>query len=292
MGRSKKDVDMLVLEALSIEADAAREAGVSGYMARVLTQAAIPHSRVKETYFQRSNGVVAVTLSDVAGIGLPFGSYPRLLLAWITSEAVKTRDPLLEFGPTLSGFMAELGLLPTGGRWGTIQRLREQMARLFSCAISCHYTDEHVEQGAQLLVAREYNLWWNPKKPDQAALWGSTVRLSSDFFKELVDHPALVSMRALRELKQSPMSLDIYCYLVYRYSYLTKKTSIPWEALQSQFGAGYPVTVDGLRDFKKRFRQALERIRPVYPNARFEIERAGITLLPSRTPAKQLGLNL
>ncbi len=292
MGRAKKDVDKLVLEALSIEAEAAQEAGVSGYMARVLTQAAIPHSSVKDRIFQRSNGVVTVTLSDTAGIGLPFGSYPRLLLAWITAEAVKTRDPLLEFGPTLSGFMAELGLLPTGGRWGTIHRLRDQMTRLFSCAISCRYSDEHIEQGSQLLVARDYNLWWDPKKPDQAALWGSTVRLSSDFFNELVDHPALVSMRALRKLKQSPMSLDIYCYLVYRYSYLKRKTSIPWEALQSQFGAGYPLTVDGLRDFKKRFRQALERIRPVFPGARFELERNAFTLLPSRTPANQLALDL
>ncbi len=289
MGRSKKDIDNLVREALALEADTARAAGVTGYMARVLTQAAIPHSRVSESLFRRTNGMLTVTIADVSGIGLPFGSYPRLLLAWITTEAVKTGDPLLEFGPTLSGFMAELGLLPTGGRWGTIHRLREQMVRLFSSAISCHYTDQDVDLGAQLLVAKDYNLWWDPKKPDQTALWGSTVRLSTDFFNELIEHPNPVSMRALRELKQSPMSLDIYCYLSYRYSYLERKTSIPWEALQSQFGAGYPTSVDGLRDFKKRFRQAAERIRKVYPSARFELERGCVTLLPSPTPLRHLG---
>ena len=286
MGRPKKDIDQLVREALAIEADAAREAGVAGYMARVLTQATIPHSRVTESLFQRTNGAVTVTIADVSGIGLPFGSYPRLLLAWITTEAVKTKDPLLEFGPTLSGFMAELGLLPTGGRWGTIHRLREQMVRLFSSAISCRYSDETTDLGAQLLVAKDYNMWWDPKKPDQAALWGSTVRLSTDFFNELVEHPNLVSMRTLRALKQSPLSLDIYTYLAYRYSYLKRKTSIPWEALQRQFGAGYPNSVDGLRDFKKRFRQALERIETVYPNARFEVERECFTLRPSPVPMR------
>ncbi len=289
MGRSQKDIDKLVREALALEADTARAAGVTGYMARVLTQAAIPHSRVSESLFRRTNGAVTVTIADVSGIGLPFGSYPRLLLAWITTEAVKTGDSLLEFGPTLSGFMSELGLLPTGGRWGTIHRLREQMVRLFSSAISCHYTDQDVDVGAQLLVAKDYNLWWDPKKPNQAALWGSTVRLSTDFFNELIEHPNPVSMRALRELKQSPMSLDIYCYLSYRYSYLERKTAIPWEALQSQFGAGYPTSVDGLRDFKKRFRQAAERIRKVYPAARFELERGCVTLLPSPAPVRNLG---
>ncbi len=286
MGRSKKDIENLIREALALEADAARAAGVTGYMARVLTQAAIPHSRVNESLFQRSNGVVTVTIADVSGTGLPFGSYPRLLLAWITTEAVKTDDPLLEFGPTLSGFMSELGLLPTGGRWGTIHRLRDQMVRLFSSAISCHYTGDDVDVGAQLLVAKDYNLWWDPKKPDQAALWGSTVRLSQDFFAAITAHPVLLSMGVLRALKQSPMSLDIYCWLSYRQHTLQQPTEIPWAAVQWQFGAGYPDTVDGLRDFKKRFKQAAERVQAVYPGGRLTYERNHLVLEPSPRQAR------
>lgn len=264
-----------------MEDEEARNAGVTGYMARVLTQATIPHSRVSGAYFQRTNGRIIVSIADVSGSGLPYGSYPRLLLAWLTSEAVKTGDPLLEFGPTLSGFMAELGLLPTGGRWGTIHRLREQMVKLFSASISCRYASKEADLGTQLLVAKDYNLWWDPKRPDQAALWGSAVRLSTDFFNEIVTHPALVPMRALKVLKQSPMALDIYSWLTYRYSYLKRKTPIPWQVLQLQFGAGYPQTPDGLRDFKKRFRQAAERVRAVYPSARFTAGRNEFTLLPS-----------
>lgn len=289
MPRKKKDVEKLVQEALAMEAEEAHEVGTTGYMARVLTQTAIPHSPVTGSLFERTNGTITVTIADVSGSGLPYGSYPRLLLAWITTEAVKSGDPLLEFGPTLSGFMAELGLLPTGGRWGTIHRLREQMVRLFSSSISCRYSGEVTDIGTQLLVAKGYNLWWDPKKPDQAALWGSTVRLSTDFFNEVVEHPALVSMRALKLLKQSPLSLDIYAWLTYRYSYLQRKTSIPWEALQMQFGARYPNTTDGLRDFKKRFRQAAERVRTVYPAARFQVDRNCFVLLPSATPARKSG---
>ncbi|MDH3639122.1 MAG: replication protein RepA [Gammaproteobacteria bacterium] len=266
--------------ALALEAEDATNAGMTGYMAHVVTQTTIPHSRVDDHQFQRSNGLVTVTISDIAGVGLPYGSYPRLLLAWISSEAVKTGDSLLEFGPTLSGFMAELGLLPTGGRWGTIHRLREQMVRLFSSSIACHYADRTADSGSQLLVAKDYNLWWDPKTPDQAALWGSTVRLSGDFFDSITAHPVLLSLPVLRVLKQSPMSLDIYCWLTYRHHTLQRKTSVPWEALQWQFGAGYPDSVDGLRDFKKRFKQAAERVRAVYPAARFTSDRTHLVLLP------------
>ncbi len=286
MGANRDNSERRIRAALALEAEGAARSGLTGYMAHVVTQTTIPHSRVNDHQFQRSNGLVTVTITDVAGVGLPFGSYPRLLLAWITSEAVKTGDSLLEFGPTLSGFMAELGLLPTGGRWGTIHRLREQMVRLFSASIACHYADATTDSGNQLLVARDYNLWWDPKKPDQAALWGSTVRLSQDFFAAITAHPVLLSMGVLRALKQSPMSLDIYCWLSYRQHTLQQPTEIPWAAVQWQFGAGYPDTVDGLRDFKKRFKQAAERVQAVYPGGRLTYERNHLVLEPSPRQAR------
>jgi hypothetical protein len=285
MARSRKPVQRRIDEALALEAEQARAADATGYMARVLMQTTIPHSRVSESMVQRSNGTVTITISNVAGCGLPYGTYPRLLLSWIIIEAVKTQDPLVEFGPTLSGFMTELGLLPTGGRWGTIHQLRDQMVRLFSSSISCHYSGQDADGSAQLLVARDYELWWDPKKPDQAALWGSTVRLSTDFFNELVKSPVLLSMNALRSLKQSPMALDVYCWFVYRYRYLQRVTTMPWEALFLQFGDGFPDTPAGLQGFRKQFRQAAERVALVLPSARFDSDRYSLTLIPPKTPA-------
>ncbi len=285
MARSRKPVQRRIDEALALEAEQARAADATGYMARVLMQTTIPHSRVRESMVQRSNGTVTITISNVAGCGLPYGTYPRLLLSWIIIEAVKTQDPLVEFGPTLSGFMTELGLLPTGGRWGTIHQLRDQMVRLFSSSISCHYSGQDADGSAQLLVARDYELWWDPKKPDQAALWGSTVRLSTDFFNELVKSPVLLSMNALRSLKQSPMALDVYCWFVYRYRYLQRVTTMPWEALFLQFGDGFPDTPAGLQGFRKQFRQAAERVALVLPSARFDSDRYSLTLIPPKTAA-------
>jgi Plasmid encoded RepA protein len=167
-------------------------------------------------------------------IGLPYGTIPRLLLSWLTTEAVKTKNPDLILGHTLSNFMQELGLIPSGGRWGTITRLKKQMQSLFSSSISCHY-DKKLEVHAAIgfNIAKEYHLCWEPKQPEQASLWQSTVTLSNDFFKEIIDRPVPIDMRALNALKRSPLALDIYCWLTYRMSYLKKQTLIPWGALQT-----------------------------------------------------------
>jgi hypothetical protein len=43
-------------------------------------------------------------------------------------------------GANLSDFMTQLGMTPTGGRTGTITRLRRQINRLFDAAISVRTT--------------------------------------------------------------------------------------------------------------------------------------------------------
>ncbi len=48
-----------------------------------------------------------------SSVGLPYGMVPRLLIAWVTTEAVRIRERELVLGESLSGFMSELdGLLP------------------------------------------------------------------------------------------------------------------------------------------------------------------------------------
>ena len=282
------NVSKLVNEALAIEAQAAKEAGVLGYMARVMVQATLPHKSTPGTEFKRTNGGFTLTILSPSEVGLPFGTYPRLLLAWLTSEAVKTKSPKLVLGPTLSGFMNELGLIPAGGRWGTIGRLRDQMRRLFSSTVSCTVETDVEDMGMGFRVSAKYQLWWDPRSPDQTTLWMSTVTLSQDFFDEIVNRPVPIDMRALQALKRSPLALDIYCWLTYRMSYLNKKTEIPWEALQTQFGAGYALDAQGKRDFKKKFLKHLEKVLVVYPEAKASDGSRGLLLQPSKSHVPRL----
>lgn len=270
-------------EAVAIEQTSAQEAGMLGYMARVLVQATMPHSATAERQFLRSNGNLTISITALGNQPLPFGSYPRLLLAWLSTEAVRTQESEIILGDSLSAFMGKLGLLPTGGRWGTIPRFRQAAVSLFASAVACFYDDETRSAGEILKIADKYNLWWNPKQPDQVALWRSTVKLSEQFFREVTTRPVPIDLRAVKALKQSPMALDLYCWATYRVSYLKRPTEIPWELLKMQFGADYADTKQGRYEFKRKLLAALRRVVAVYPELRAQDGEHGLKLAPSRS---------
>lgn len=289
-------IDALITESLAIEAESAKEAGTIGYMARAMVQATMPHKRTKELHHQRRNGDYRLTMAALnPEIGLPFGSIPRLMLAWIGSEVIKTREREVVLGDSMSSFMRELDMVPTGGRWGTVTRLKDQSMRLTSCAITCSYMDaEHYDSGEPFTVGRG-KFWWNPKAPDQMGLFKSTLELSEGFYNEILAHPVPVDMRVLKMLKRSPMALDIYCWTVYRIYTLNRSrrnsVMIPWESLQLQFGAGYPATSQGMRDFRKAFLRELNKVSALaYKDARISYDKTGLTLnqsplhLPAQMP--------
>ncbi len=272
------DIDKLVTEILAIEAEEAKQAGALGYMARALVQATLPHKKVSGSEFTRRNGAFVLSILAPSKIGLPYGSIPRLLTAWLTTETVIKQNRTLCLGNTLSSFMREIDLIPTGGRWGSITRLKDQMQRLFTSSISCYYESSNKGSERGFRVADSHDLWWHPQSSNQSTLFESTVTLSENFFNEIINNPVPIDMRALKALKRSPMALDIYFWLTYRMSYLNKQTKIPWPVLQSQFGADY----ERSRDFKRYFLRQLRSVHAVYPKAKLEINEDVIILKPSK----------
>ena len=278
---SPQTINQIVQEALAIEEQSAKEAGALGFVARCMVQATLPHSQVQGNYFQRTNGNFQLSLMGNPNIGLPYGSVPRVLLAWMTTEIVRTKESTLLLGDTLSSFMADLDLVPTGGRWGTIPRLRSQMQRLFTCTIGCNYADPQKggAAGINMQIAESYAMWWKPQDPDQAALWQSFVTVGNRFYEEIIAHNVPIDRRVLRALRRSPLALDVYTWLTYRMSYLSRPTEIPWESLASQFGSDYA----NLKHFKPEFRAALAKVLLQYPTARVGEGKHGVTLQPSPT---------
>lgn len=269
-------IERLITEALAIEAESAQQAGALGFMARAMVQATLPHKKVEGNEFERRNGAFTLSLMAPAKIGLPYGTVPRLLLSWLTTEAVRTQSREIELGDSLSGFMRDLDMVPTGGRWGSITRLKDQTRRLFASTVSATYdgNDRHAEMGYRL--ADKSLLWWDTQAPEQAALWRSSVTLTEQFYREIIEHPIPVDMRAIKALKRSPMALDIYCWLTYRSSYAKQSTTIPWAALAMQFGSDYGRT----RDFRAAFLVELRKVAVVYAGAKVEPTDAGLILKP------------
>lgn len=285
--RVRLNEQRFIAECLAIEAESAKDAGTLGYMARVLVQATMPHSRKEGTNFIRKNGNLTVEIG-ASSKGLPYGSYPRLLLAWLTTEAVRTKSSTIYLGESLSEFMRKLDLLPTGGRWGTIHRLREQADRLFMSTVRAYETHDNGIRGRNISVADEWDLWWDPKESEQATLFQSWVKLTDKFFTQITDRPVPIDLRAIKALKKSPLALDIYAWATYRMSYLNNRTEVPWEALQMQFGADYSLDAKGRRNFKGKLIDALRKVSVVYPELRTSEGERGLILLPSPPHIRQL----
>ena len=266
-----------------------------GYLARVFTQTALPYKNPGDLpTWSRYNGnrTASITLNISPGFGprgesfgYPYGSIPRLLLTWMSTEAVRTKERVLPLGETLSDFMRQLDMIVAGGPAGPITRLRDQMRRLFNARISVYRSegaDTHQrETGKHLAVASEYDLWWSPKAPDQTALLPSYVKLSDEFFREATTRPVPVSVDALRLLRGSPMRLDIYAWLTYRMSYLHRPTVVSWDQLLFQFGSA-AATTKAVRKFRLDFAGNLAQVITLaYLDAKVDEVPQGIRLRPS-----------
>jgi len=269
----------------AIPAKSALDAGALGFMAKFLVQTTLPHSEQTCTQYVRTDGNVTLRITDVGAIGLPYGSYPRLILIWMTTEAVRTGNRELELGSSLSRFMAQLGLQATGGHWGTIPRFRDQMQRLVGATISTRWSSDANGQnqsgGENLLVADRFHLWWTPQELPHGSLAKSSVTLSVNFFEQLVAAPVPLDLRAVRALKRSPLALDLYAWATRRVSYLSRPTLIPWESLRRSFGAGYADTPQGRSCFRVKAIEAFRRILTVYPELKIESDENGLLLRPS-----------
>jgi hypothetical protein len=268
-------------EALALEQQPAQGTGSLGFMARLLVQATLPHKDpgLGVHTFERSNGKLRLVIMAPPEIGLPWGKTPRLLLSWLTTEALRTRSPLLELGTNLSAFMRELGLAPTGGRRGTISRLKDQIRRLFASSIHCSYEERGLpSRSTAFVVAANTSLWWHPADPNQSDLFGNYVELSPHFFQSIIERPVPVDLRVLRALR-SPLALDLYAWLTYRVSYLEQPVEIPWATLALQFGAGYSKP----KNFRYFFLKQAEAVLKLYPAARISEGERGLILSPSPT---------
>lgn len=265
---------------LAIEAQDAKSAGSLGFMTRSLAIATLPHRKTADFRFVRRNGDFTLTMMTAHPQGLPYGTLPRLLLTWVCTEVAQKRERVLSLGNNLASYLAELGLHNTGGKRGDITRLKHAMTTLFSSVISCHYEGKDSFVLQNVLLADKVD-WWTPQNPEEAGQWQSSLMLSEPFFKECIEHVLPFDMRAVRGLRQSPLALDIYVWLTYRMSYLSKRTTIPWVALAGQFGSGYAMTEQGLRDFKRAFLRELKHVLVIYPQAKISDSVNGLVLYPS-----------
>ena len=166
---------------------------------------------------------------------LPYGNLPRLLLAWVCTEAVRTQSRELILGRSLADFMRSVGVYDDGG--AVRRRLRDQMQRLFRSYVELSYEDAHGSRFVNSAIAKRGEFWWDIKHPGQSSLWESKIELGEEFFHEVITNPIPLDLNTLKSLKRSPLGLDLYLWLTYRTFALKRQLRLTWPLIYRQFGA-------------------------------------------------------
>ena len=261
----------------------AREADPDlGFMVRMMALCSLsrtnPGDRLR---YVRRNG--PYTLGMTAGVNskLPFGNLPRLLLAWVSTEAVRTQSRELILGRSLSEFMRTLGVYSSAG--GVHTRLRNQMKRLFSAHVQLIYEDEHGEARVSSSVADRSEFWWNPRRPNEPSLWESTIYLGEAFFNEIINHPVPLDMNTLKALKRSSLGLDLYLWTAYRTFTLKRPLRLSWRQVYRQFGADPAKAHDKntVKNFRRKVLRELVKIKLAWPSLNYAPAKGVLILWPS-----------
>ena len=257
-----------------------------GFMGRMMALCSLPRTNPgTRLQYKRVNGPYKLIMVAGGDNKLPFGNLPRLLLAWVSTEAVRTGSRELVLGRSLSEFMRKLGVYSTsGGRGGVQTRLRNQMDRLFCCQVELIYEDEHSKRFVASRIADRGEFWWDPKRPGEPSLWESKIRLGEAFFQEIIDHPVPLDMNILTALKRSPLGLDLYLWLTYRTFSLQNVLCLPWRQLYRQFGAD-PAKANDKRtvdNFRTDCLRELVKIKTAWPGLKCGTGFGHLFLAPSK----------
>ena len=252
-----------------------------GFMARTMALCSLPRTNPGDRKeYVRRNGPYTLVMTSGFDNKLPYGNLPRLLVAWVCTEAVRTQSRELVLGKSLSEFMGKLGMDSIGG---VRTRLRNQMRRLFNAHVQLVYKDQHGEANVSSSVADRSEFWWNERKPDEPSLWESKIRLGEDLFNEIINHPVPLDMNTLKALTRCALGLDLYLWLTYRTFALRAPLRLTWRQVYRQFGA-HPDNASDKRtvlNFRRKVLRELKKIKMAWPELNYSTAPGVLILLPS-----------
>jgi hypothetical protein len=278
----------LIEDFRAIEQESAVKAGALGCMTRILVQATLPHTDPAlppGTLYSRSTGQFTLNIAPTTRkYGIPFGTIPRIVLAWICTEATKTKQRKLNLGKSQREFLEKIQLHSNGR---DIARMREQCMRLFRAVVSVEYENGSLEASQRLPITNSDTIFWH-KSPDVESLWNSELELTQEFYDEIIAHPVPIDLRVFHALSKSPLAMDIYTWLTYRMFVMAatgqRIVRVPWLGLKAQLGTNIADTPEGARLFKSRFKQRLREVLLFYPEASGHVTDEGTYL--KLTPCK------
>jgi hypothetical protein len=239
----------------------------------------LPHRQIADTVWERRGHLTTLLVesgldSKRKPIGVPYGSLARMILLYLQTEAIRTRNPEVVLGRSLNAWINRMGIA-RGGKTRTL--VAEQARRISACRLT-FFTDRGAAQmRSNGAFVRDAISLAGVMDEQQPTLWQDRVRLDEGYWASLQAHPVPVREEAVFAIGHRSMAIDVYVWLAYRLHSLSGPMPVSWTAIHHQFGAGYA----RMKHLKDPFGEALKMALAVYPEARVDVGEDGLTLHPS-----------
>lgn len=287
------------------EHDAAQEllqAQDVGYTSKLFVQALFPYRKTDDDkrVIETPSGKIVVYSDE----GLPYGKYPRLIMAYVITRAVtnagKVKDGTLTIdeacriplGHSMNHFLQAIGV-PTranGGRRGNLTILREQLLRLAGSMITVKSDDGVHARGRHTQIMEEWDLWFDSRDPNQGSFIESYLKLTPQFFKHIAESPIPIDLNVLRELNK-PRAMDLYIWLTVKQYWLAKNNreayTFTWEMIAANFATKELKTSNDLAHFRTEIKKSIAEISALWPEAGIEPSTDGVTVTRTAPSVQQ-----
>jgi hypothetical protein len=276
----------LVDVAAEVMAEDAQSLGIT-YSGWCLT--ALPHKRLPNDQVWSRSGYRCTLLVEPGRLqigrgrpvlfGVPYGARARLILLYLQTEAVRRESREVSLGRSMRDWMTRMGL-SVGGE--TARGLRDQAHRIAASSIKFFWESQAEEASGMTRgnIVEQGLFFGEMARAGEASLFEDRVVLGEMFYREIMEHGVPLLDRAIRELRDRSMAIDVYVWLAYKLHVLQGRTPLRWPALYAQFGAGFAT----IKNFRPSFLDALAAATAAYPGAQVTLEEEGIALHPSPPP--------
>ena len=217
---------------------------------------------------------------------VPFGSRARVILPYINGFAVQNRTREVDLGASLRKFLDKIGMSYDGRRG---RQVTEQIEAIAAAHIMLGVWGQAGTETRYGRVADEISFWLE-RDENQRLMWQPSMLLSDQYFEVLQERPVPVDMAHLMKLARSPRRMDLYSWLTYRTSRISKGqvVRIRLEDLQSVFGPD----IASKKDFRAKLRRDLAAIGKVYRGFKVSIEGDILVLRASPPPIPETSRTL
>ncbi|MFW9192388.1 replication protein RepA [Corynebacterium striatum] len=287
------------------EHDAAQEllqAQDVGYTSKLFVQALFPYRKTDDDkrVIETPSGKIVVYSDE----GLPYGKYPRLIMAYVITRAVanagKVKDGTLTvdeacripLGHSMNHFLQAIGV-PTranGGRRGNLTILREQLLRLAGSMITVKSDDGVHARGRNTQIMEEWDLWFDSRDPNQGSFIESYLKLTPQFFKHIAESPIPIDLNVLREINK-PRAMDFYIWLTVKQYWLAKNNrdayTFTWDMIAANFATKSLSSTQEMADFRREMKKSIAEISNLWPEAGIEADTDGVTVIRTSPSVQQ-----